>query len=323
MDSPTISDVLDARRIISPYISRTPLRRYPALSDLIGADVWIKHENYQVLGAFKVRGGVNLVGRGSADERRRGYVSASTGNHGQSVAFAARTFGASCTIVVPENPNPVKIKAMESLGAKVVRHGTVFEEALEYAVAMAESTSARFVHPANEPLLIAGVATYSLEIFEEVGDIDYLVVPLGAGSGAAGTCIVKDAASPRTKVIAVQSAHAPAGYESWKQGKIVSAGMKTIAEGIATSRGYDLPQQILRGRLHDFVLVDDAWILEAIYRYVECARTLVETAGAASLAAALNMKDRLRGKRVVLVASGGNISPSQLRVAMDTAPSEA
>ncbi len=316
MTGPQFSDVLEARRLISPYISRTPLRRYPALCELTGADIWVKHENYQVLGAFKVRGGLNLVGRSTDVQRRDGFVTASTGNHGQSIAFAASTFGSTCTVIVPEGANPVKVKAMKSLGAEVLFYGEVFERSMERAKEIASETGRRLVHPANEPLLIAGVATYSLEIFEDIGEIDFVIVPLGAGSGVAGACIVRDAVSPRTKVIAVQSAQAPAGYESWKQGRIVTAAMTSVAEGIATSRGYELPQEIVRGRLDDFVLVDDREIMKAIYHYCEGARTLVETAGAAPLAAALNMRDRLAGKRVVVVASGSNISPAQLQEAL-------
>jgi threonine dehydratase len=319
MHGPTFADILDARRLIAPYITRTPLRRYPALCELIGADVWVKHENYQVLGAFKVRGGLNLIGRTGSVERRQGFITASTGNHGQSIAYAASTFGAACTVVVPNGANPVKVRAIEALGATVVHHGEVFERAREHAERLSAETGARYVHPANEPLLIAGVATYSLEIHEDLSGVDYLIVPLGAGSGASGACIVSDAVSPGTRVIAVQSEGAPAGYQSWKQGVIVTTPMATMAEGLATAQGYELPQSILRDRLDDFVLVSDDRIREAICRYVECARTLVEAAGAASLAAAMDMKDKLRGRRVVLVASGGNITTQQLRSALEFA----
>ena len=317
MHEPTFADVLDARRLIAPHITRTPLRRYPALCDLIGADVWVKHENFQILGAFKVRGGLNLIGRTSQEERSRGFVSASTGNHGQSIAFAARTFGSKATIVVPEGANPVKVASIEALGAKVIFHGNVFEAARERAEKLAADTGAGFIHSANEPLLIAGVGTCTLEVHEDLGGIDFIIVPLGAGSCASSACIVTDTVSPHTKVIAVQSAAAPAGYRSWKAGKLTPAPMDTVAEGLATSEGYELPQSILRKRLDDFVLVKDDRIREAIFQYVECTRTIVEGAGAASLAAAMDMKGKLQGKRVVLIASGGNITAGQLRSALD------
>ena len=312
LKEPVFQDVLDARRVIQPHIYRTPLRRYPALSDLIGAEVWVKHENFQVAGSFKVRGGLNLVARTTEAERARGFISASTGNHGQSVAFAAGVYGSKATIVVPEGANPIKVSAMRALGARVLHHGPVFDSAREHAEKMAIEDELRYVHPANEPLLIAGVATYTLEVHEDIGEIDYMIVPLGAGSGVSGACIVSDAVSPSTKVIAAQSAGAPSGYLSWKRGDLVNAQMETEAEGLATSSSYELPQAILRKSLHDFILVSDQRIKEAAGRLIEGTRSLIEYAGAASLGAAMEMKETLKGKRVVIVASGANASMQQL-----------
>ena len=309
---PVFQDVLDARRVIQAHIDRTPLRRYPALSDLIGAEVWVKHENFQVAGSFKIRGGLNLVARTTEAERARGFITASTGNHGQSVAFAARVNGSKATIVVPEGANPLKVSAMRTLGARVLHHGPVFDSAREHAEKMANENDLRYVHPANEPLLIAGVATYSLEVHEDLGGIDYMIVPMGAGSGASGACIVSDAVSPSTKVIAAQSAEAPSGYLSWKRGTLVNAQMETEAEGLATSSSYELPQSILRKSLHDFILVGDQRIKEAAGRFIEATRTLIEYAGASSLGAAMEMKETLKGKKVVLIASGANASMRQL-----------
>ena len=312
LKEPVFQDVLDARRVIQPHIYRTPLRRYPALSDLIGAEVWVKHENFQVAGSFKVRGGLNLVARTTEAERARGFISASTGNHGQSVAFAAGVYGSKATIVVPEGANPIKVSAMRALGARVLHHGPVFDSAREHAEQMAIEDELRYVHPANEPLLIAGVATYTLEVHEDIGGVDYLIVPMGAGSGVSGACIVSDAVSPSTKVIAAQSSGAPSAYLSWKRGDLVNAQMETEAEGLATSSSYELPQAILRKSLHDFILVSDQRIKEAAGRFVEGTRSLIEYAGAASLGAAMEMKETLKGKRVVIVASGANASMQQL-----------
>ena len=312
LKEPVFQDVLDARRVIQPHIYRTPLRRYPALSDLIGAEVWVKHENFQVAGSFKVRGGLNLVARTTEAERARGFISASTGNHGQSVAFAAGVYGSKATIVVPDGANPIKVSAMRALGARVLHHGPVFDSAREHAEQMAIEDELRYVHPANEPLLIAGVATYTLEVHEDIGEIDYMIVPLGAGSGVSGACIVSDAVSPSTKVIAAQSSGAPSAYLSWKRGDLVNAQMETEAEGLATSSSYELPQAILRKSLHDFILVSDQRIKEAAGRFVEGTRSLIEYAGAASLGAAMEMKETLKGKRVVIVASGANASMQQL-----------
>ena len=312
LKEPVFQDVLDARRVIQPHIYRTPLRRYPALSGLIGAEVWVKHENFQVAGSFKVRGGLNLVARTTEAERARGFITASTGNHGQSVAFAAGVYGSKATVVVPEGANPIKVSAMRALGARVLHHGPVFDSAREHAEQMAIEDELRYVHPANEPLLIAGVATYSLEVHEDIGGIDYLIVPLGAGSGVSGACVVSDAVSPSTKVIAAQSSGAPSAYLSWKRGDLVNAQMETEAEGLATSSSYELPQAILRKSLHDFILVSDQRIKEAAGRFIEGTRSLIEYAGAASLGAAMEMKETLKGKKVVLIASGANASMQQL-----------
>ncbi len=312
LKEPVFQDVLDARRVIQQHIHRTPLRRYPALCDLIGADVWVKHENFQVAGSFKPRGGLNLVARTTEAERARGFITASTGNHGQSVAFAAVVNGSSATIVVPEGANPLKVAAMRAMGARVLHHGPVFDTAREYAEQMAIDDELRYVHPANEPHLIAGVATYTLEVHEDLGGIDYMFVPLGAGSGASGACIVSDTVSPSTRVVAVQSAEAPSAYLSWKRGELVDAQMETEAEGLATASSYELPQAILRKRLHDFVIVSDQRIKEAAGRFIESTRSLIEYAGASSLGAAMEMKDALAGKRVVIVASGANASMNQL-----------
>src|ERR687895_252874 len=183
---PTLADVLAARRRIAPHLRPTPLYGYPALDELVGAEVLVKHENHQPVGAFKVRGGVNLISQLSPDERERGVIAASTGNHGQSIAYAARLFGVTATICIPEGANPVKVASMRGLGAELVVHGRDFDEAREHCEELAGERGYRYVHSGNEPLLIAGVATYALEILEERPDLDVLIVPVGGGSGAAG-----------------------------------------------------------------------------------------------------------------------------------------
>ena len=310
---PTIDDILNARKAIKKHVLHTPVRHYPILSELLDADVWVKHENFQLLGAFKVRGGVNLVSQMSQEERESGFVTASSGNHGQSIAYAARTFGAACTVVLPEGANPAKANSIASLGASVIFHGDVFERSKERAEEIAKNDGMRFVHAANEPALIEGVGTYSVEIHKDLKDIDVLMVPVGAGSGAVGACIATDTLSPSTRVIGVQSATAPAAYHAWNSGTIKTYPMSTVAEGLATESAYEFTIGILRKRLTQFELVADSEIENAMKLYVQATRTLVEHAGAASLAAALNIKDQLRGKRVVLVASGGNVTVDQLK----------
>lgn len=309
---PTLADVLKARLRISPHVRPTPLLGYPTLNELLGADVFIKHENHQPTGAFKVRGGVNLISQLSADERERGVIAASTGNHGQSIAYAARLFDVPATICVPENPNPVKVASMRGLRAKLVFHGRDFDEAREHCERLAEQCGHRYVHSGNEPLLIAGVATETLEILEEQPQMDVIVVPVGGGSGAAGACIVAKAVNPAIRVIGVQSEAAPTAYRSWRERRLVEDRMETFAEGLATRTAFELPQRILWQLLDDFVLVSDDEIRAAQVLMIEATRNLIEAAGAAPLAAALRMREQFASKRIALIASGGNASRDQI-----------
>jgi threonine dehydratase len=309
---PDLADVLAARKRIAPYLRPTPLYRYPTLDALTGARLWVKHENHQPVGAFKVRGGINLISQLSDQDRRRGVASASTGNHGQSVAYAASLFGVQATIFVPENANPVKVESMRALGADIVFHGRDFDDAREHCEKQSAEHGYRYIHSGNEPDLIAGVATYTVEILGERPDTDVIVVPVGGGSGAAGTAIVAKAVRPSIEVIGVQSEAAPAAYKSWRAGSLVDDSTSTFAEGLATRTAFDLPQQILRNLLDDFVLVSEDMLRRATRTMIEKTRNLVEPAGAATLAAVLADPDRFTGRNVSIVCSGGNISPAQL-----------
>jgi len=315
--APTLADVLEARRRIRPYLMPTPLFTYPALSREAGTEVWVKHENHLPVGAFKVRGGVNLVSQLTPETRARGVIAASTGNHGQSIAYAARLFGARAIICVPEGANPVKTEAMRDLGAELLVHGRDYDDAREYCERLAADEGYRYIHSGNEPLLIAGVATATLEILEERPALDVILVPVGGGSGAAGACIAAKAIRPGIRVIGVQSAAAPAAYRSWHARRLLDDTMGTYAEGLATRTAFALPQQILWAQLDDFVLVSDDEIRHAQRMMIEKTRNLVEAAGAAPLAAALQLRDRLAGKTVALMCSGGNVSPAQLRALFD------
>ncbi|HEX8560666.1 MAG TPA: pyridoxal-phosphate dependent enzyme [Pyrinomonadaceae bacterium] len=313
MEAPTFRDVLSARRAVAPYLRPTPLGSYPALDRLLGARAVVKHENMQPTGAFKVRGGVNLVSRLAAAERAAGVVSASTGNHGQSIAYAARLFGVRATIVVPEGANPLKVEAMRDLGAEVVFHGADFDEARVRCEALARETGARYVHSANEPLLVAGVATCALEIFEEEPETEVVYVAVGGGSGAAGACLVARAVSPRARVVGVQAEKAPAAHASWRARRLLEARMETEAEGLATRVAFELTQRMLWEMLDDFVLVSEEEIRLAARHYAEAARSLAEGAGAAALAGALKSRHSHAGRRVAVVLSGGNVTLEQLR----------
>jgi threonine dehydratase len=309
---PDLADVLAARLRIGPYLQPTPLYRYPALDTLTGARVWVKHENHQPIGAFKVRGGINLVSQLSEDERSRGVITASTGNHGQSIAYAASLLGTRAIICVPQEANPVKVESMRALGAEVLFAGRDFDDAREHCEKLAAEHGYRYIHSANEPALVAGVGTYALEILEQQPGTEVIVVPVGGGSGASGACIVAKAARPRIEVIAVQAAAAPSAYLSWQAKELVTAPNSTFAEGLATRTSFELTQQVLTQLLDDFVLVSDDELKAATRTMIEKTRNLVEPSGAAALAAVLADPARFAGRQVAIICSGGNISPAQL-----------
>jgi threonine dehydratase len=313
---PTMRDVLAAAVRIRPHIAPTPLRHSAAISQMVGTDVYLKHELHLPTGAFKVRGGVNLISQLNEQEREVGVIAASTGNHGQSVAYAARIFGVKAIICAPTNANASKLDAMRELGATVNLVGADYDEARLACEKLAAADGYRYIHSGDEPLLIAGVGTHTLEILTEEPRIDAIVVPIGGGSGAAGACIVAKAINPEIAVIGVQSEAAPAAYLSWRDGRPVDVVAKTWAEGLSTGTPFELPQRILRRLLDDFVLVSEEAITEAVRTLLAKTRLLVEGAGAATLAAALASKDRLKGRRVALILSGGNISISQLKAVL-------
>jgi threonine dehydratase len=318
MQIPTFQAVLEARRRIRPYLAPTPLYSYPAINALIDTNVYIKHENYQPVGAFKVRGGINLVSQLSPEERERGVIAASTGNHGQSVSYAARLFGVTSRIVVPEGANPGKVAAMQGMGSEVIHYGATFDEARQHCEELAREHGYRYIHSGDEPLLIAGVATATLEMLEDEPGLDVIIVPIGGGSGAAGACIVADTISPATRIIGVQSELSPSAYESWRQHRLLPASNRTFAEGLATGTAFELPQTILWERLDDFILVSDAEIQQAMVWMIERAHTLAEAAGAATLAAAYHLRDELHGKKIGIVCSGGNTSLEHLKRALSS-----
>ncbi|MBB5787578.1 threonine ammonia-lyase [Jiangella mangrovi] len=313
MEPPTLPDVLDAQRLLARHLPPTPVWSYPALDAAAGATVFVKHENTQPTGAFKVRGGITLLSRLDPAARRQGVVGYSTGNHAQSLAYAARLFGVPCTIVMPERPNPAKADAVLRLGAELVEHGATFDDAAPHARALAAERGMRLVSAADEPDIIAGVATVYAELFAQQPHLDAVVVPVGSGSGAAAACLVAGALAPGCEVIAVQAADSPAAHDSWRSGSLERRANRTAVEGLATGSGFALPQRMLRSRLTDFVLVDDDQIAAAQWRLLRDAHTLAEGAGAAALAAVLADPDRFAGRRVAVVCTGGNASETELR----------
>jgi len=313
MQVPTLRDVYRAKKTIAPHIARTPLHYSPGLSEMLSAEVYLKHEEYLPLGAFKGRGGINLLANLSDEEKERGLITASSGNHGQSMASACKLFGVKAIIGLPEDANPNKVAAMRALGAELIFHGADFDAARLHCERLAKEEGYRFVHPVNDPLLIAGVATQALETVEDLPDVEVLMLPLGGGSGISGACIVAKGIDPSIEVLAVQSEQAQAGYLSWKKGEIVESDMNTAAEGIATRSGYELAQQIMADMLDDFLLVSEDEIYQAIGTLVDKAHTLAEGAGATALAGAIRYPEKVKGKKVAITISGGNITVDQLR----------
>jgi threonine dehydratase len=314
----SLADVYAARPHVYAALSRTPVLEHPRLSDAIGLDVRVKHENHLVTGAFKVRGGLNLVARLTADERERGVITATTGNHGQSIAFACRRADVPCTIVVPLGNNPEKNAAMRAWGADVLEHGRDFDEAREEVERLCQSRGLRYVHSADEPWLIAGVGTYALELFEDVPDVDVVFAPIGGGSGACGLVTVRNGLGSRARVVGVQAAGADAFARSWRSGtRVVGDRIDTFAEGVATRVTFDLPWSILsraegRRGLDDVVTVTDAELEAALRLALETTHNLAEGAGVAALAGACACRRQLAGRKVAVVMSGGNLATATL-----------
>ena len=310
-ESITFETVCDAQRVVGKYLPRTPLLSSSALSKRLGCEAYVKCENTLPTGAFKVRGGVNLISRLSDEEKRRGVIAASTGNHGQSVAYAASLFGVKALIGMPLGANPDKAEAPKSFGAKVEFHGKDYDEARCWVEEEAEKHGYRYIHSANEPLLIAGVGTVFLEVMQQVPKVDVILVPIGGGSGAASACIVAKAMNPNIKVIGVQAEKAPTFYLSWKNKRLTETkSADTFAEGLATRVAFKLTFNIINQMIDDIVLVSEEEIKQAILTLLETTHQLAEGAGAA---ATFKLREQLRGKRVALPITGGNIPLQNLR----------
>jgi threonine dehydratase len=307
------SDVLEALPRVHALLQPTLLHCWPGLCDELGVEFYLKHENHQPVGAFKVRGGINLISTLSEEERAAGVIAVSTGNHGQSLAFASRHFRVSCTIVVPCGNNPDKNQAIRQLGAELIEHGHDFDEAREYVEAVVRERGSRYVHSANEPKLIAGVGTMAWEIFEKLSDPDVILVPIGLGSGVCGTCVVAKHRHPETKVVGVQSENAAAVARSWQSGQWeTDARINTWAEGMATRVPAKMTMKIMRALMDDVILVSENALRHAAWMILKHTHNLPEGAGAAALAAAFQQRDRWQGQKVVGILSGGNLDLAEL-----------
>src|SRR5882672_5003175 len=321
MQAPTLQDVLDARARVYAFMRPSSMLRHPLLDEWLGCEAWVKHENHNPTGAFKIRGGLNLLARLSPDERRRGVVSASTGNHGQSIAFASRMHGVACRIFVPIRNNPDKNAAMRAYGAEVIEYGRDYDEARLRVEELVAREGWRYIHSANEPHLIAGVGTCAAEMFEEIPDLDYVFVPIGGGSGASACCIVRGGISSNAKIVGVQAAGADAFTRSWRGSERVTADrVDTFAEGMATRVTFDLTFAILKAQLDDIVTLDEPELEEGVRAALRFTHNLAEGSGAAPIAAAKKYGSKLAGKKVGCVMTGGNIDRRTLTRILQAGP---
>ena len=307
-------DIIAARKVVARFLKSTPLIHYPELSERLGFQAYIKHENHNPTGSFKVRGGLNFMHHLPQVQREKGVITATRGNHGQSIAYAAAQFGVKATVVVPYGNNPEKNSAMKAYGAELIEHGKDFDEALTLCERLQRERGLYYVHPCMEPALFHGVGTYSLEIFESLPNVDAIIVPIGGGSGSCGAITVSKAINPKVKVIGVQAENAPAIYRSWKTGHpIETDSCDTIADGLATRVPFALPFSIIKDGIYDMVLLSEAEIVEGIRLALRWTHNLAEGAGAAPIAAAHKLTDTLAGKNVVMVMSGANLDTETLK----------
>jgi threonine dehydratase len=311
----SLNEIIRAVGHVRPHLGPTALHHYPGLSRLIGAEVFVKHENHLPTGTFKIRGGINLMtylaARGAP-----GVMTFSTGNHGLSTAWAARSLGLPAVVVVPEGANPVKTRAIVDAGADLVEAGATFEEAAARMEALEDELGFYVAHPADEPLLINGVGTEFVEILETLPDIDVMIVPVGAGSEAAAAVTALKTVRPSVQVVGVQAQASPAARQAWRTGRMTQADNQTFAGGFATGRTYRTPFEIYSRGLDDFVLLTEDEIRDGTALALHHTRNLAEGAGAASIMAAFKIRDRLAGRKVVLQMSGANASPEEIQDAL-------
>jgi threonine dehydratase len=304
----TLADIETARRTISGHVLRTPLLAAPALSSLTGADVFVKYENLQVTNSFKERGACVKLAALSATERRRGVIAMSAGNHAQAVAYHARRLGIPATIVMPVTTPFVKVRATEALGATVILDGETVAEAQKRAEAIAVAQNLVWVHPYDDPNIIAGQGTIALEMLEEAPDLDALVIPIGGGGLVSGCAIAARAKKPSVDIVGVETALYPSMWNAIHQGNRPCGGV-TLAEGIAVTNVGKLTLPIVRDYVSDIVLVDERVIERAVNAFLTLQKAMAEGAGAAGLAAMLAEPERFRGRKIGLILCGGNIDP--------------
>jgi len=314
----SVEQIRAAREVVYRTLKPTPLIEHPLLGREIGARVFLKHENHQVTGAFKIRGGLNFMSHFAHERASDGVITATRGNHGQSVALAASIYSIPATIVVPLGNNPEKNEATRAYGARLIEYGRDFDEAREEVERLSKAENLRYVHSANEPHLINGVGTYAIEIIEALRErgekADSIFAPIGLGSGICGVITAFRALSPETKIYGVQAEGAPSVYLSWKEGRIVETkNADTFADGVATRVPATLTFDIIRNGVDEIILVSDSEIIRAIRLLWRTTHNLVEGAGAAATAATIKLSERLKGQNIVNVLTGANLDTASVK----------
>jgi threonine dehydratase len=314
---PAFVDILAARRLLERHLHPTPFYESIALGRTLGVRLFIKYENHQPIGSFKVRGTLNKVLCLTPEERARGVVTASMGNHGQGVCYAAKLTGVRATVVMPEKANPDKAEAMRSLGAEVVQEGTGFDEANEKALELERDKGFVYFHSANDPWIIAGHGTIGVEMLEIVPDLEALVVPIGAGGLASGVALAAKTLSPTIRVIGVQAANCAPFYRSRQEGRqVVADSAHTFAEGVAVKRPTAMPLLMIERLVDDIITVTEEELRRAVILLLEKTHNLAEGAGAAGTAGVVRLHEELAGKKVGTILSGGNLNRHVLERAL-------
>jgi threonine dehydratase len=308
MNLPTLKDIEDSAQVVYREFSATPQYAWALLGQKLGSTCWVKHENHTPVGAFKIRGGLTYFDQlAKSGSLPREVISATRGNHGQSIGWAARAYGVACTIVAPHGNSSEKNAAMRALGITLVEHGSDFQESREHAIKLAEQRSAHMV-PSFHVNLLRGVATYWWELFKAVPDLDVVYVPIGQGSGACSAIIAKHALGHKARIVGVVSAHATTYADSLAAGRVVEAPVTTLlADGMACRIADAQALAILQGQIDHIVKVTDFEVAQAMRDIFACTHNVAEGAGAAAFAAAMQERAQLAGQIVGVTISGGNV----------------
>ena len=312
-----LNRTLMARALINKYLNRTNLICYSELSRLIGCEAFVKHENHNPTGSFKIRGALNFYHHISREELEAGILVATRGNHGLAMAWAGQWFQVPCTVVVPENNNPEINRIIENYGAELIIRGADFYDAQSYCDELVDSAGYYYVEQGNEPEILNGIATLGMEIMEDLPEVDTIICPIGGGAGCASILKTVRAIKPSVEIIGVEPQNAPSFYESWKKKEIITLDeADTLADGLAARTVFHLPYVILRDSIDDVVLLSEEEILQGVALALTATHNLAESAGAVALVAACKIRERLAGKKVVIIMSGGNLDMNHLKKAI-------